>query len=278
MADGSDIDNALIAKLGSDAQLLALMPNGVYWGQAPPQSTRFVIVSLIDEADEQQFGGRSHEDAVYLVKAVSLSTANGDMKGAAARIDALLDGGDLVVPRYTLMAMYREVRVRPPVEVDDVDPTIRWYHRGGHYRVMMAPDPIGPAQLGTAPIMLLSSTAALAIQSRFSATIGIEVQSTARLGVLLNATSSLGIGTVGSLTRTAVARVSAGLAVGTNAHTAQIADFHSASTIPWQITPPLFATGYMGRVLADGAIAYWRLGETSGTTAVDLVGGQNGTI
>src|SRR5262245_10060024 len=138
MADSSDIDNALIAKLGSDAALLALMPNGVYWGVAPPQSTRFVIVSLVDESDSRDFGTRSYEDAVYLVKAVSLSTANGDMKGAAARIDALLDGGMLTVAGYTLMAMYRELRVRPPVEIDDVDPTIRWYHRGGHYRVMMA--------------------------------------------------------------------------------------------------------------------------------------------
>jgi len=83
MADSSDIDNALIAKLGSDSALLALMPNGVYWGSAPPNSTRFVIVSLIDESDEQMLQQRSHEDAVYLVKAVGLSTANPDMKAAA---------------------------------------------------------------------------------------------------------------------------------------------------------------------------------------------------
>jgi len=138
MADSSDIDNALIAKLGSDAALLALMPNGVYWGVAPPDSTRFVIVSLVDEADEWTFGGRAAEDAVYLVKAVGLSTTNPDMKAAAARIDALLDGGTLAAAGYTLMAMRREVRIRPPVEVDDVDPKIRWYHRGGHYRVTMA--------------------------------------------------------------------------------------------------------------------------------------------
>jgi hypothetical protein len=138
MADSSDIDNALVAKLGSDATLLALMPNGVYWGQAPPQSTRYVIVSLIDEADEYVFNQRAAENAVYLVKAVGLSTANPDMKAAAARIDALLDNGTLTVPGYTQMVMVREKRERPPVEIDDVDPNIRWYHRGGHYRVMMA--------------------------------------------------------------------------------------------------------------------------------------------
>jgi hypothetical protein len=36
--------------------------------------------------------------------------------------------------------------------------------------------------------------------------------------------------------------------------------------------------GYVQQVIADGAVAYWRLGETSGTTAVDSVGGKNGTI
>jgi hypothetical protein len=35
---------------------------------------------------------------------------------------------------------------------------------------------------------------------------------------------------------------------------------------------------YSDRVIADGASAYWRLGETSGLTAVDSVGGANGTI
>jgi hypothetical protein len=40
-----------------------------------------------------------------------------------------------------------------------------------------------------------------------------------------------------------------------------------------------FPTGsYPDRVIRDGASAYWRLGETSGTTAVDVIGGFNGTI
>ena len=37
-------------------------------------------------------------------------------------------------------------------------------------------------------------------------------------------------------------------------------------------------SAYSDKVLADGAVAYWRLNETSGTTAVDLKGGNNGTI
>src|SRR5262245_53532601 len=35
---------------------------------------------------------------------------------------------------------------------------------------------------------------------------------------------------------------------------------------------------YSDHVIVDGASAYWRLNETSGTTAVDVVGGKNGTI
>jgi len=35
---------------------------------------------------------------------------------------------------------------------------------------------------------------------------------------------------------------------------------------------------YPFQVVADGAVAYWRLGEISGTTAVDVIGGYNGTI
>jgi Concanavalin A-like lectin/glucanases superfamily len=43
--------------------------------------------------------------------------------------------------------------------------------------------------------------------------------------------------------------------------------------------PPTYPAGsYPALVVADGATAYWRLGETSGTTAVDVIGGANGTI
>jgi hypothetical protein len=35
---------------------------------------------------------------------------------------------------------------------------------------------------------------------------------------------------------------------------------------------------YSNLVIADGASSFWRLNEPSGTTAVDIVGGKNGTI
>src|SRR5262245_59398209 len=47
MADSSDIDNALVAKLGADATLLANMTNGVYLDEGPPGATRLVIVKVL---------------------------------------------------------------------------------------------------------------------------------------------------------------------------------------------------------------------------------------
>lgn len=132
--DSSLIDNALIAKLAADVTLLSYCPNGVFYGEAPQGSQRFVIVSLIDEFDEAVLGGRAIEDALYLVEARMLSTAAGNIQAAAARIDALLENGTLAPAGYTFMTCYRESRTRM-TEVDAVDPTLRWFRRGGQYRV-----------------------------------------------------------------------------------------------------------------------------------------------
>lgn len=139
MPDSSDIDAALVAKLAGDATLAALMQSGafVFMDEAPAGSQKFVIVSLVTEEDAQQFGGRSYEDALYEVEARMLSTAGGNIKAAAARIDVLLDHSTLTVSGYALMALHREARIRLP-EVDAVDASIRWDRRGGQYRVVMS--------------------------------------------------------------------------------------------------------------------------------------------
>ena len=139
MADSQDIDAALVAKLAADGTLAALMQSGafVFMDEAPAGGTKFVIVSLVSEEDVPQFGNRSHEDARYLVEARMLSTSGGNIKSAAARIDALLEGGTLIVSGYSLMTMHREERTRI-TEVDAVDASIRWYRRGGQYRLVMS--------------------------------------------------------------------------------------------------------------------------------------------
>lgn len=137
MADSSAIDQALMAVLSGDQTLMALVPDGVFWEAAPPKATRFVLVSLVESHDEPMFDGRAYEDAVYLVTAVMLKTANGNIQGAAARMDVILEGATLFATGYTPMVIARESRVRL-TEVDEVDDTIRWFHRGGHYRVVMS--------------------------------------------------------------------------------------------------------------------------------------------
>lgn len=141
MADSSDIDNAVSAKLGADATLLGLCPNGVYIDVAPPNAERFVLVSIRDAGDEATFdAGPAIESVVYAVKAVMLKSAGGDAKAAAARIHALLHDQPLTVAGYTWVTMHRDEddpRIRY-TELDDRDPSIIWAHRGGNYRVEMA--------------------------------------------------------------------------------------------------------------------------------------------
>jgi hypothetical protein len=132
--DSSAIVNGVIAKLGADAELLALLPDNVYEDLAPPNAKRFAIVSQILATDTPMFHqGRVIEDALLLVEARVLKGA-GDAAAAAARIDALLDDGTMTVPGYRVTDMHREEFVRG-TEVDEVDPTIVWKRRGGRYRV-----------------------------------------------------------------------------------------------------------------------------------------------
>ena len=144
MPDSSAIDQALIDTLLGDATLRALMPDGVFFEEAGASMvgggnpTQFVIVSLVEAIDEPMFGGRAYEDVLYLVKAVELSSvATKNVKAAAARIDVLLEDQALTVAGYTWMTGHREARIRF-VETDDADASIRWAHRGGHYRVQVS--------------------------------------------------------------------------------------------------------------------------------------------
>jgi len=141
MADSSDIDAALVAKLQGDATLAALAQPGafVFWdNEAPPGVTPFVSVSLVDEEDVPIFEGTAHEDTLYLVKWVELSSDVKHAKAGAARIQALLHGGTLLVAGYEVLVMRRRSRIRMAEPVPE-DASKDWYHRGGRYQVVAAP-------------------------------------------------------------------------------------------------------------------------------------------
>jgi hypothetical protein len=138
MADPSDVDAAICARLGNDAALLAIVPNGVWYAIAPPGSQKFVTVTRQFNEDVDQFGDRAWERFQYAVKAVTLGTSGVDAKAAAARIDELLhDAVDLVVVGYHTMRCRRIAPIRFP-EVEEQSDT-QWQHRGGEYELWMQP-------------------------------------------------------------------------------------------------------------------------------------------
>jgi hypothetical protein len=136
--DTSAIDAALVNVLYQDTTLKSLVPDGVYMDEAPPNAQRFVIVALADAVNDWTYdAGRAVEDKVYTVVAKMLSTAGGDIKGAAARIDALLEDAALTVAGYADVRVRQDRPIRE-TDVDTVDPSLRWFHRGGEYRVHAA--------------------------------------------------------------------------------------------------------------------------------------------
>lgn len=137
MADSELVDDAVIAHL-SEPTLAALLPDGVHYDVAAA-GTKFVIVSQLAHEDQYMFGGTAFERFVYLVKAVEKATTTATTKAAAQRIHALLQDGAIAVAGYTLAKAKRIERVRIN-EVDDVDRSIRWQHRGGHYELLFSPN------------------------------------------------------------------------------------------------------------------------------------------
>ncbi len=145
MADPSQVDAAVIAKLLADPALMAVATDGVYRDVAPQGATAFVIVNQQDSHSEPMENGIAYEVPVYLLKAVVKGKSGTSANTAAARIDALFEnagaGGSFTVTGYGLMTTGRIAdgwRVRyteaDPDQADD-----RWQHAGGLYEVWVQP-------------------------------------------------------------------------------------------------------------------------------------------
>jgi hypothetical protein len=136
--DASEIEKALIAKLANDAELKALLPDGVFWDLARQGSELFVIVSLSTSRGLAEFQDRDTMRAfIYTVKGVALGTDGDPIKQAEARIHALLDRGtlDLTAAGCTLMLMRWVDRVRYTETVA----AETWQHRGARYEITVTP-------------------------------------------------------------------------------------------------------------------------------------------
>jgi hypothetical protein len=136
----STVTIAILQVLQADMALRLLLPDGVFFAEARPGSTRFVIVSLVSSVEAPMFGGPAYKDTVYLVEARALTTAasSTDVENAFARITTLLTDAELTMPEYGAMLTQFEEELET-VEVDDIDPSIRWNRVGGHLHVMVAP-------------------------------------------------------------------------------------------------------------------------------------------
>lgn len=133
MANSSNLDRALVDVLGADPILAALMPDGIFFDVGSHGARAFVIVGVLSSRDEHMFNGRAYEDPEYLVKAVHMDTTADNADAAAARIDAVLEAAPpLTINGYSYMTLRRIERIAY-TEVDDVDQSIRWQHRGGRY-------------------------------------------------------------------------------------------------------------------------------------------------
>jgi hypothetical protein len=133
--ESAAIDVALMDLLEADATLLSILPDGVWKALPPQEAKRFVVISLMDHADVSVYGGLGYVSCLYMVKAVAPSALLTNMRAAEARLYELLNEGTLAVPGF--MAMFREERI-DQTERDDLDKSIRWFHRGGYYRVQVA--------------------------------------------------------------------------------------------------------------------------------------------
>ncbi len=136
MADPSEIDAAIVAKLGTSVQLATLFPDGIYFDVAPPDARQFVIVSLVIGQDEDIFGEADAgiQTRLYLVKVVDKTQSGTNVRTGAALIHELLQKTTLEIEGYDHMVTHRVEPVRY-TEVDE-DTDERWQHRGGRYEVM----------------------------------------------------------------------------------------------------------------------------------------------
>lgn len=137
MLNVATVTIALLQILQQDTALRLLLPNGVWFAEAPPGSTRFGILQLVSSAEVPMFGGSAYKDAIYLVEARALMTSGADVEQAFARITTLLTDTELSIPGYGAMLVQFEEEIET-VEVDDIDPSIRWNRCGGHLHVMVA--------------------------------------------------------------------------------------------------------------------------------------------
>lgn len=121
------------ATLRGDATLMGLV-SGVFVGGSAPQGTAypFIVLQLMSGNDTSAVGGiRIWGDLVYLIKVVGETADYQTMRGAVARMDALLHRSSGTSTDGTIWACVREQTIRLPEVVQGK----QYRHDGGMYRI-----------------------------------------------------------------------------------------------------------------------------------------------
>lgn len=137
MADPTQVRAGLIAKLEASDDLMDAFPDGVWFGVAPREMTKFILVSTVIAEDERFFNATDGDlRFLFLVKAVEKTEDSTNVDAGAVLIHAALQDQPLTITGYTHQSTKREEHIEYP-EVDD-DTDERWQHSGGRYEVVVS--------------------------------------------------------------------------------------------------------------------------------------------
>jgi hypothetical protein len=135
LPEGAGVDTAIVDYLNADATLAAALPDGAYYGEAPPGAKRFLVVDLVTHEDVGAYGDDAYQTITYLVRAIALSSLvdEGAMQTIASQLYTVLHGAQIPVAGYAAgVTLARVARIRATVP-DLIDKTLRWYYRGGQF-------------------------------------------------------------------------------------------------------------------------------------------------
>jgi hypothetical protein len=136
-----DVDATLLAKLQADAALVALVPDGIYFGEAKTAALKFCQVAQIHQDNDDMFEAVAFESILYQIKVVIQNTSAVPAIDAAKRIEAVmraLTPASFTPANYRLMSVQRTMRIRY-TERDKANADLIWQHHGAQYDVRMVP-------------------------------------------------------------------------------------------------------------------------------------------
>jgi len=141
MASTWDVDAALLAKLQADTALVALVPDGIYFGEARTGALKWLQVTQIDHDDETMFERVAYETVLYQIVAIMQDTSPVGAINAGVRVHTVMKAltpTSFTPTNYRLMDVHRTTRLRYN-ERDTANVDRLWQHDGAQYEMRLMP-------------------------------------------------------------------------------------------------------------------------------------------